>query len=357
MPKPTATNRLLEAFVSPATVATWTEADWGLAFRQARSANLVASLGDYAETGLGGEGLAAQAHLRAARNLIAQRNAAVVWEAGQILKALAKKQIQPTFLKGTAYVLAGIPLARHRHFSDIDVMVPKEDMAEAEKQLMLAGWLPSNTDAYDQRYYRQWMHEVPPLRHIRRGTVLDLHHAITPLTARYQARTSLLFDARSSIEGVSGAFVLSPPDMILHAAAHLFAEGEAENALRNLLDISELLDHFSTAPTFEAELAARAFELGLSRPLFLAIRYLARVLLQERRAGLVEMLEPARPGLVALLVLDGIYDRIFTGQHPTQVMAGSGLARAILYLRGHWLRMPLRLLLPHLWRKAISGEN
>ena len=41
--------------------------------------------------------------------------------------------------------------------------------------------------AYDQRYYREWMHELPPLLHVRRQTALDVHHAIAPETARGSA--------------------------------------------------------------------------------------------------------------------------------------------------------------------------
>jgi hypothetical protein len=38
--------------------------------------------------------------------------------------------------------------------------------------------------------------------------------------------------------------------------------------------------------------------------------------------------------------------------HPSCDRAFTGMARNLLYLRGHWLRMPPRLLVPHLLRKA-----
>lgn len=348
-------NRLVEAFANPASVANWNEADWGLAIRQARVANLVSSLGSHVNTHLSGlevpEG--ARQHFLAADNFVKQREAAVIWECRQIVGVLGRKGIRPTFLKGAAYALAGIPLAGRRRFSDIDVMVGKADISEAEKQLMLAGWLPTNTDPYDQRYYRQWMHEVPPLRHVRRGTVLDLHHAITPPTSRYQARMDFLESSRRPLDGMHDAYTLGPADMILHAAAHLFAEGETQNALRNLIDISELLDHFQGDPDFDVSLAKRSYEVGLSRPLYYAVRYLIRVLNQAHRARLARCLEASAPNRFALVVLDGIYDRVFQGGHPSATSFGLSLAESVLFLRGHWLRMPAHLLAPHLGRKFL----
>lgn len=349
-------NRLVEAFANPASVANWNEADWGLAIRQARVANLVSSLGSHINAYCSSVKVpdGARQHFLAAGNIAKQREAAVIWECRQIAGALGRKEIRPTFLKGAAYALAGIPLAARRHFSDIDVMVGKADIPEAEKQLMLAGWLPTNADPYDQRYYRQWMHEVPPLRHVRRGTVLDLHHAITPPTSRFQARMDLLESSRQPLESMHEAYTLGHADMILHAAVHLFTEGESQNALRNLIDISELLDHFLGDQDFDVSLAKRSYEVGLSRPLYCAVRYLIRVLNQARRARLASRLEAAAPNRIGLAVLDGIYDRVFQGGHPSVAPFGLSLAEFVLYLRGHWLRMPAHLLAPHLVRKFFQ---
>ena len=38
--------------------------------------------------------------------------------------------------------------------------------------------------------------------------------------------------------------------------------------------------------------------------------------------------------------------------HPSCHVPGEGLARWLLFVRSHWLRMPLHLLVPHLVRKA-----
>lgn len=347
-------NFLLAALAAADDANDWSDGEWGLAVRQARSANLLASLGarftSVPTPSVRPPEMAAK-HFQAARNVVQQRNASVLWECGKLRDALARVGITPVFLKGAGYVAASLPLAGHRHFADIDLMVPQDRIADAETCLMLSGWLCNNHDAYDQRYYRKWMHEIPPLQHIRRGTTLDLHHAIAPLTARYQARSCLLFQDAVPAAMLEGSLVLSPPDMVLHAATHLFSEGEADQALRNLVDISELLQHFQQQPGFSAELARRAFQVGLARPLYYAVRYIDKLMEGDALEELKRPLESASPGMAALRILDAMYLRVFQGNHPSVLGKGSWLARNALYLRGHWLRMPAHLLLPHLAHK------
>ncbi len=354
MPVP---NLLLSALAHPERAAIWTAGEWALAIRQARSASLLASLSSRIESCLAAEAIPepARKHFQAARNVVAGRNAAALWECRMISATLASLSIQPVLLKGAAYLAAGIPLAEHRVFSDIDLMVPKEKIADAEKQLMISGWLSANRDPSDQHYYRTWMHEIPPLQHINRGTTLDLHHTISPPTSKYQANTAKLFAYVSSAILVDKGFVLSRADMILHAATHLFAEGEADSALRNLVDIAELLQFFRDGGESDNDLVQRSVEIGLTRPLYYAIRYLENILEQDSLAELRRQLEFAAPGKLALLSLDWIYENVFSGTHPSVARWGSGLAMSALYLRGHWIRMPIHLLVPHLSRKVFNS--
>jgi hypothetical protein len=65
-----------------------------------------------------------------------------------------------------------------RVMSDVDIMVPQAHIIEAERTLIENGWFPEKFNAYDQRYYRTWMHEIPCI--IEAGTSLDVHHTILP---------------------------------------------------------------------------------------------------------------------------------------------------------------------------------
>jgi hypothetical protein len=49
--------------------------------------------------------------------------------------------------------------------------------------------------------------------------------------------------------------------------------------------------------------------------------------------------------------------RALQPQHPSCRDTLTRLARGLLYVRGHALRMPPRLLLPHLMRKAASDRD
>ena len=66
-------------------------------------------------------------------------------------------------LKGGGYVAAGLPPGTGRRVADIDVLVPRADLARVEQLLRDHGWEFPDLDPYDERYYREWMHELPPL--------------------------------------------------------------------------------------------------------------------------------------------------------------------------------------------------
>ncbi|WP_311964411.1 nucleotidyltransferase family protein, partial [Acinetobacter baumannii] len=88
--------------------------------------------------------------------------------------------------------MAGLDAGRGRLFSDVDILVPKPRLDEVEAALMLHGWASTHLDPYDQRYYREWMHEIPPKVHVRRGISIDVHHAIMPETAADRPDPDLL---------------------------------------------------------------------------------------------------------------------------------------------------------------------
>jgi hypothetical protein len=121
-------------------------------------------------------------------------------------------------------MLAGLPLARGRTFTDLDILVPRERLEEVEASLLAAGWVHHNTDDYDQRYYRRWMHELPPMYHPDRGVLMDVHHSILPLTSRLTPDIES-FWAESVPLPMPSFRALCPADMLLHSAAHLFQDG------------------------------------------------------------------------------------------------------------------------------------
>lgn len=348
----TSARLLLDAVRSPASSATLELRQWDTLLRLARRANLISRLA----AGIEEAGLLetvprpVRPHLVAALALARHQRQAVIWEARHIGAALGSLEMPVVLLKGAAYSMAGLQAARGRLYGDVDILVPAARINEVEAALMMHGWSANQTDPYDSRYYRQWMHELPPMVNLKRGTVIDVHHNILPRTARNHPSAGKLLAASVALPEAPFR-VLSPCDMVIHCATHLFHEGELNNGLRDLFDLDALIAEFGASDAlFWTALPERARELDLEWPLRLAFRYLERFLGTPVPASAKSALEqaPARDRLHDVMYLPGLLP-----DHPLCNGYPALLARGLLYLRGHYLRMPLHLLALHLGRKGL----
>ena len=346
---------LIEILCNPSAAGHFTPPDWDLLLRQARSANLVAHLGVLLEQQSEGVEIPQRVHrhLAAARLTVKRQNMAVRWEISQLQQALYSLSVPILALKGTAYVLADLPNGHGRLFSDIDILVPRAALNEVEIRLRRYGWRSTHNNAYDQRYYRQWMHELPPLQHIRRQTVLDVHHSILPLTARIHPDPRRLIENAVADPASEDLFWLAPADMVLHSITHLFHDGELENGLRDLVDIKLLLEHFATEAAFWHRLVERARVLELTRPLYYGLRYVQQVLQLPVPAQTVKSISAGGPNPLLGKMMDLLFETALQPSHATCDSIWTASARWMLYIRAHALRMPFRLLIPHLMRKAL----
>lgn len=289
-------------------------------------------------------------HLTAARAISTDHERMIRWEVDRIQHALLGLDVPLILLKGAAYVLMELPFAKGRLVSDVDIMVPRKSLSLVEIALMQEGWESLKLDAYDQSYYRKWMHELPPMRHALRYTIVDVHHAILPLTSRLQTDSRRLLQAAQPI-GASGLKALAPVDMVLHSATHLFHDGDLDHGLRDLLDLHELLCHFGGNPEFWEQLAHRAEQLQLQRPLFYALHYCAALL----HTSVPEQLDRAgAPRAPVRRIMDTLVRLAITPDHPDQPRVLKRIAHLLLYVRAHYNRMPLYLLIPHLLRKTYT---
>ena len=346
-------DHLLLALRDPAAMADFGPDAWDLVMRQAASAGLSGRLGAHARAVGIGDTLPApiRHHFETVLTLAGQQHRAVHWELVQLSITLSGLQGPVLLLKGAAYTAADLAPAEGRLFSDIDILVPKAQLDAAEAALMLGGWNSSHHDKYEQRYYREWMHELPPMSHIRRKTVLDLHHNILPETARTRTRPDLLLAASHSLPLFPRFSIPDCADQILHSATHLFHEGEWVHGLRDLADLDALLRDYGRDPAFWDRLTTRAAQLNLGKPLFYGLRYSQQLLQTPIAPGVLERC-PGRPGRLGIAVMDALFLSAFATAHFTCRTWFSGAATFCLYVRSHWLRMPLHLLLPHLVRKS-----
>ncbi|TCO76311.1 nucleotidyltransferase domain-containing protein [Chromatocurvus halotolerans] len=296
--------------------------------------------------------------------------------------ALAPAGLSPILLKGAAYIIGELPAGDGRIISDIDLLTPHAAIPAAESALIAAGWITGPLDDYDEQYYRRWMHEIPPMAHKSRGSVVDLHHTILPPTAAPHVDAGRLFESLKSTS-LEGVLALGNCDQVIHSATHLFHESEFHHALRDLWDLNQLLRDFETSVVsahgavagaeggasvngaadrvdqggaggdFWSMLEERACALDLGTPTYLALRYASRLFGTPVPADTLNALRPplarARSLLWDPLFLRGAFSLDYPGDRPR----GRAFALWLLYLRGHVLRMPLRLLVPHLVRKAV----
>jgi Uncharacterised nucleotidyltransferase len=350
-----ADDPVIAALCDPAAPAAWSASQWEHGIRQARRADLMARMAH----GLRARGrmdevpAAPRAHLRAALTLAEAQRIEVQREVAHVRAALAPLGLEPVLLKGAAYVMAELPAADGRMFADIDILVPKARIAEVEAALMAHGWATTHHTPYDQRYYREWMHEIPPLVHIHRQTVLDVHHAILPETARVTPNPALLLGAaRPTGAGSRGPWVLAPCDMVLHSMAHLFFNEEHGHALRDLSDLDLLLRHFGADAAFWPALQARAEQLGLAGVLHLGLRQTQRVLGTPQPPAAVAAAARHAAGRWRTALMDRLWRQALLPPLPDTAGLAERWPLELLYVRAHALRMPPLLLARHLATKA-----
>lgn len=346
---------LIAVFKDPAQARHLCPKEWDVLIRQARHANLLGRLYRILENlgELPAIHERAHHHLLSGSRVADRQHLVIQHEVDLLHQTLSRHNVPFILLKGAAYVVAGLPAARGRVFADIDILVAQDQLGRAESALMLTGWMSTAHDAYDQRYYRQWMHELPAMQHMFRGTTLDVHHTILPPTSRLKPDPALLIDASIELPQMPGVRILSPADMVLHSATHLFHEGEPDNLLRDLTDLDELLRHFGAQEAFWHTLIARARLLQLNEPLRLALRYATRLLDTPVPVDVMQETAALAPSKGRQKLLDAIYLRVLQPQHSSTADAYSALARKLLYIRSHWLRMPPHLLVYHLGHKAL----
>jgi hypothetical protein len=283
---------------------------------------------------------------------------ATLWELDRVAYALRAAPPTPlVVLKGCAYASCGLPNARGRFVTDVDLLVPHAQLVGVEQRLRARGWRSTPLDAHDERYYRIWSHELPPLRHDERRIEVDLHHNIVMSIARAKPDAQRLLAHARPLPGTA-LHVLSPIDMTLHAMAHLMCSSDLADALRELVDIDELLRHFAARePGFWNDFQARAEALDLARPAFHALRQAQRCLGTPIPAAVIAAAQAAAPSAATVRITDRLMPLALFPLLPDATNHGARAARLLLYIRSHWIRMPPATLASHLGRKFMARRR
>jgi hypothetical protein len=322
---------LVHALRDPATVTGLDESGWNALIAMARAERLIGTLAH--RIGDRPVPQAVRAILTDALTDAEREARQALWEADRAAEALAPLDGPVILLKGTAYAAASLSAAQGRFIGDLDILVPRDALPMVEQALFAAGWEWVKSDPYDDAYYRQWMHELPPLIHASRDRIIDVHHTVLPLTARQTPDAAAMI--ADAVPLPNGLAILSPEDRICHSVAHLLADGDMQGGLRNLWDIHCLLDGAD-----DRRLAQRAARHGLARHVRQAQRLAAALYGDGARLTLWDRIVIAR-----LLARDG------WGRERRKLLVFA------FYIRSHWLRMPPAMLAHHLFTKWRKGHR
>lgn len=206
----------------------------------------------------------------------ATRNAVHFRQTSQIVKDLGQRNIPVLLLKGIHLARFVYPEPGLRSMHDVDLMVPRERLAEAEQVFLDRGFGPLPRPNLEARC--AWSNHLAKLEKAG-APVVELHWSIERPTSPFRVDLDRLWE-RSRGATVDGAPVrlLCPEDLLLHLALHLSYHHRFERAaLKGLVDLAVVI----TAHREEldwASLARRAAEWGAAGYLYTSLR-LAREML------------------------------------------------------------------------------
>lgn len=270
-----------------------------------------------------------------------------LWEVDSARRALQDYDGPVVLMKGSAYAAANIEASHGRSIGDLDIMVSEGGLQQAEKLLLDAGWEWVKEDDYDDAYYREHMHELPPLIHKERDRMIDVHHTILPKTAKPNPNAlAMLADAEEIEYDGHAYYIFMPEDMVCHCAAHLMADGDLAGGLRNLWDMHCLLSDFSgAAGDFWMRLKQRADQHELWDAVHLSARHANALYGTQIPTDWMQW------NFSDNLFQKRLLARNSWGQSTQKFL------RFAFYIRSHWLRMPPMMLAGHLFTKWRKGHK
>ncbi len=215
-------------------------------------------------------------NLRSSYVDIASRNALLFRQTGQLVKELSPRGIPVMLLKGmhlSRFVYAEPGL---RSMADVDLMVRREHLAEADQFFVERGFGPVPRPDVDE--YCTWSNHLARLQ--KDGApVVELHWSIEKPTSPFRIDPDGLWE-RSHTTTLEGAqvHILSIEDLLLHLALHGTYHHRLDHAaLKGLVDVDAVVLRHANDIDWHT-LAERANAWGASGFVYTTFRLAAAIL-------------------------------------------------------------------------------
>jgi Uncharacterised nucleotidyltransferase len=214
--------------------------------------------------------------LRDYSNAIARSNLCLTGELLHLLNLFRKRGIRALPLKGPSLAVVVYENLALRHFSDLDILVARDDMLKAKELLILQGYRPKlKLTASQELDYLESHHDYKFLR-ADDGLVVEIQWGITESLFGFPLNFADLWQRRKTLPlADAGLFSLALEDLLLllcvHGAKHRWEQ------LKWICDIAELVDAYRQKIDW-SKVLERARMLGGERMLLLGL-FLAHDLL------------------------------------------------------------------------------
>ena len=289
-------------------------------------------------------------HLRSIRQFCVAQNIQTLAATQLINQQLKAVDIPVLLLKGAAYTLSKKHNAKGRLISDIDILVEKQHIRRVEKCLIESGWKAKVLDDYDEKYYREWSHELPPFVHLKTGVTLDIHHNLLPSTAQKSISIEGIFADKIAID--NNLYVPSDAHMILHSSVHLLLNDDIEKGLRDCFDLYALITDYCKTHSLD-ELYQLFKEANCHAEFNVLMHLLSRVFYHEN-TRYIEFLTNhegvRKKSFTALAMYAGIFP-----QSSYLDNSGSMVQRYFTYINGHLSKMPPLMFAKHILYKVYRS--
>lgn len=250
-------------------------------------------------------------------------------------------------LKGAAYIAAKKSNARGRLISDIDILVEKQYLSNVETLLLKNGWVVKELDDFDEKYYREWSHELPPYTHLETGVTLDVHHNLLPGSSGKTINIQDIIETKRNTE-----FKLHVPNdgyLILHSAIHLLLNDDIQKGLRDCVDLHYLITDYVKEESIET-LQGVFRNANCEKEFFVLLNLLTKLFKSEADLYAKKTLELNNKKAYESISND-LEKAVFPASQYLYDSTNS-FARFKVYIRGHLSKMPLTVFVRHIMFKA-----